>query len=145
MCIRDSIYEEFPSAYNAGGYNFGRRKQVKMYNPDEMKALKAAGKDHTGYTATKPATPFFGRSPKKMVHKYPEAFIMPFVTALHVFMEIKEGRIKWVDGDIKAIVLEKLKTAAPLYDSMLEAHNWDPQALAKNQSVHRFVAQLLKM
>lgn len=141
----DMIYEEFPSAYNSGGYNFGRRKQVKMYKPEELKALKAAGKDHSGYTATRPTTPFFGRSSKKMVHKYPEAFIVPFVTSLSAFMEISNGKIRWKTSDVEAAVYEKLKKAAPLFDSMLEAHNWDPQALAKNQAVHRFAAQLMSM
>ncbi len=141
--IMDIIYEEFPTCYNSNGKNnFGRRKQVQMFDPEKIKLLKAQGKDISGYTATRPVTPFYRRHSAKMVHRYPEAFIIPFVTGLHSLMKVENGKVVWAVDDIRATVCEKLKKAAPLFDSMLDAYNWDPQSLAKSSAVHDFAAQL---
>ena len=143
--LMDLIYEHFPHAYNDGGFKIGKRNEVKMYNPEKVKELKAANKDITGYTATRPVTPFFRRTNAKMIHKYPEAFIIPFVTALSALMKVKGGRVVWAVDDIDATVLKKLAKAAPLFDGQLDAYNWDPQKLAKAPSSHAQVASYYRI
>ena len=135
--IMDDIYEGFPSAYNNGGkYNFGRQKEVLMYNPEKILELRAAGKSIEGYTATKPATPFFGTHTPRMVHKYPDAYVYPLVTALSALMEVRKGRIVWSVSNPRQAVLAKLEKVAPLFKGQLDAYGWDPQKVAKAESSH---------
>jgi hypothetical protein len=135
--LMDDIYEAFPSAYNNGGkYNFGRQKEVLMFNPQKILELKAAGKSIEGYTATKPTTPFFGEHTPRMVYKYPEAYIYPLVTALSALMKVHNGRIVWAVSDPRESVLAKLEKVAPLFKGQLDAYGWDPQKVAKAESSH---------
>jgi len=133
----DLIYMKFPVCYNAGGFRFGRRNVVKMYDPEKVKELKANNKDVSGYTSIRPVTPYFGNSSGEMRWKYPESLIIPFVTGLSALMEVKDGKIVWAHEYIDDIVLEKLKKAAPLFDGQLDAYDWDPQRLAKSSSSHK--------
>jgi hypothetical protein len=107
-----------------------------MYNPQKILDLKAAGKSIEGYTATKPTTPFFGRHTPRMVHKYPDAYIYPFVTALSAFMRVRDRRIVWAASDPRQAVLAKLDKVAPLFKGQLDAYGWDPQKVAKADSSH---------
>jgi hypothetical protein len=135
--LMDDIYEAFPSAYNSGGkYNFGRQKEVLMYSPQKILELRAAGKSVEGYTATKPTTPFFGTHTPRMVHKYPDAYIYPLVTALSALMKVRNGRIVWSVDDPRHAVLAKLEKVAPLFKGQLDAYGWDPQKVAKAESSH---------
>lgn len=135
--LMDDIYEAFPTAYNNGGKNnFGRQKIVQMYDPLKIRELKAAGKSIEGYTATKPTTPFFGEHSSRMVHKYPDAFIYPLVTALSALMEVRNGRIVWAIDEPRRSVLSKLDKVAPLFKGQLDAYQWDPQKVAKAESSH---------
>ena len=141
----DLIYEQFPQMYNRGGYRFGRRTVVKMYKPDEIKKLKAAGKDASAYTSMRPVTPYFQRMSRTLVYKYPEALILPFVTGLSALMKIENGLVVWASDDIDATVLEKLEKAAPLFDGQLDAYDWDPQRLAKSPSSHKQAASYYRV
>lgn len=142
----DLIYEKFPTFYNDGGkFRFGRRNIVKMYDPVKLKTLRSEGQDTKGYTGVKPVTPFYQRSSPEMKYKYPEAFILPFVTALSSLMEVRDGRVVWAYSDIEATVLEKLRKAAPLFDGQLDAYDWEPQRLAKSASSHKQAASFYKV
>lgn len=135
--LMDDIYEAFPTLYNENGKrNFGRRKVVKMYAPDRIKELRKAGRSADDYTATKPQTPFFGESTPRMVHKYPEAFIYPILTALAALMKVEGGKVVWAVDNPRKSVMDKLAKIAPLYDGQLEAYQWDPQKIAKAASSH---------
>jgi hypothetical protein len=136
----DLIYEKFPQLYNDGTHRFGRRNVVKMYNPDRLKQLKEEGKDASDYTGIRPVTPFFQRAAREMKWKYPDALIIPFVTGLSALMTVRDGKVVWAHEDIDAVVLEKLKKAAPLFDGQLDAYDWDPQRLAKSPSSHKQAA-----
>ena len=141
----DLIYERFPRLYNNGGYRFGRRTVVKMYDPERIKELKAEGKDVSGYTAIRPVTPFFQRMSTDLIYKYPDALIIPFVTGLSSMMAVENGEVVWSVGDIDTTVLEKLEKAAPLFDGQLDAYDWDPQRLAKSPSSHKQAASYYKV
>lgn len=141
----DLIYEEFPRLYNSGGYRFGRRNVAKMYDPERYKALKADGKDVSGYTTIRPVTPYFQRPSRYLHHKYPEALIIPFVTGLSALMKIENGEVVWATNDIDQTVLEKLAKAAPLFDGQLDAYDWDPQRLAKSPSSHKQAASYYRV
>lgn len=134
--LYDLVYEKFPQFYNDGTHRFGRRNIVKMYDPEKVKQLKSEEKDASGYTSIRPLTPFFQRSSKDLKWKYPDALIIPFVTALSALMKVDDGKVVWAHEDIDAVVLQKLKKAAPLFEGQLEAYSWDPQRLAKNGSSH---------
>lgn len=135
--LMDDIYEAFPSAYNSGGKNnFGRQKAISMFDPEKITELKSAGRSIDGYTATKPTTPFFGEHTVRMKHKYPDAFIYPFVTALAALMEVKNGRVVWSVSDPRSVLLQKLEKVAPLFRGQLDAYDWDPQKVAKAESSH---------
>lgn len=139
--LYDLIYEKFPTFYNNNGnFRFGSRNVVKMYDPEKLKQLKQEGKDISGYTGMRPVTPFFQRSSAIMKWKYPDAFIIPFVTGLSALMKVEGEAIVWAYDDIDDIVLDKLKKAAPLFDGQLDAYNWDPQRLAKSPSSHKQAA-----
>lgn len=138
----DLVYEKFPQFYNNdGSRRFGARNIVKVYNPEKLKELKEDGRDASGYTAIRPVTPFFQRSARDMKWKYPDAFIIPFVTGLAALMTVRDGRVVWAYEDIDQVVVEKLKKAAPLFEGQLDAYGWDPQRLAKNPSSHKQAAQ----
>lgn len=141
----DLIYEEFPRRYNSGGYRFGRRNVVKIYDPERYKALKADEKDISGYTTIRPTTPYFQRSSRHLIHKYPEALIIPFVTDFSALMEIKDGKVIWGSDNIEETVLSKLAKAAPLFDGQLDAYDWDPQRLAKSPSSHKQAASYYRV
>ncbi len=144
--LADLIYEKFPTLYNSGGvYRFGRRNVVKMYDPERYASLKADGKDVTGYTTARPVTPYFQRSAKHLIHKYPEALIIPFVTGLSALMKIENGEVVWATDDIDEVVVEKLAKAAPLFDGQLDAYDWDPQRLAKSSSSHKQAASYYRV
>lgn len=132
----DLIYENFPRFYNDKTRRFGRRNVVKMYEPEKVKQLKAEEKDASGYTSIRPVTPFYQRSSTEMKWKYPDALIIPFVTGLSALMTIKDRKVVWAHDDIDAVVLQKLKKAAPLFAGQLEAFDWDSQRLAKSPSSH---------
>lgn len=141
----DLIYEKFPRLYNAGGYRFGRRNIVKMYDPERLAYLKGENKDISGYTAIRPVTPYFNRTSKDLLHKYPEALIIPFVTGLSSLMTIRDRRVVWITDDIDSMVLSKLEKAAPLFDGQLDAYDWDPQRLAKSPSSHKQAASYYRV
>lgn len=141
----DLIYEHFPRFYNAGGFRFGRRDVVKMYNPTRVKELRADKKEVSGYTSTRPVTPFFQRHSSVLDCKYPEGLILPFVTGLSALLKVEDGKVRWVSDDIDAHVLTQLKKAAPLYDGQLDAYNFDPQKVAKSASSHNQVASYYKV
>lgn len=141
----DVIYEHFPKLYNDGGFRFGRRTVVKMYDPDRLKELRAENKDVSGYTGIRPTTPYFQRMSNRLKYKYPEALIIPFVTGLSSLMEVHDGKIYWISDDIEDLVLEKLSKAAPLFDGQLDAYDWDPQRLAKSPSSHKQAASYYKV
>lgn len=138
--LYDLIYEKFPVLYNSGNFRFGSRNVVKMYDPEKVKELKENKKDVSSYTGVRPVTPFFQRSTPEMKWKYPEAFIIPFVTGLSSLMKVEDGRIVWKHQNIDAVVIEKLAKAAPLFDGQLDAYDWDPQRLAKSLSSHKQAA-----
>ncbi|WP_265527971.1 hypothetical protein [Sphingomicrobium marinum] len=141
----DLIYERFPILYNNGGFRFGRRNVVKMYDPAKLKQLKEEGKDVSGYTGVRPVTPFFQRATPEMKWKYPDALIIPFVTALSSLMKVENGKIVWAHENIDSVLLEKLSKAAPLFDGQLDAYDWDPQRLAKSPSSHKQAASYYKV
>ncbi|MBD3786910.1 MAG: hypothetical protein IE922_08040 [Sphingomonadales bacterium] len=141
----DLIYEKFPKLYNAGGFRFGRRSVVKLYDPERIRELKAEGKDVSSYTAVRPVTPFFQRMSPELKYKYPEALIIPFVTGLSALMKIENGRVVWAVKDIDDHVLSKLEKAAPLFDGQLDAYDWDPQRLAKSPSSHKQAASYYRV
>lgn len=143
--LYDLIYEKFPRFYNDGTHRFGRRNVVKMYDPEKLKQLKADDKDASGYTGIRPLTPFFQRSSKDMWWKYPDALIIPFVTGLSALMKIVDDKVVWATEDIDKTVLDKLKTAAPLFDGQLDAYDWDPQRLAKSPSSHKQAASYYRV
>jgi hypothetical protein len=143
--LYDLIYEKFPRFYNDGTHRFGRRSVVKMYDPEKLKELKAEGKDASGYTGIRPLTPFFQRSSKDMRWKYPDALIIPFVTALSALMKIEGDEVVWATNDIDKAVMEKLEKAAPLFDGQLDAYDWDPQRLAKSPSSHKQAASYYRV
>lgn len=136
----DLIYERFPQLYNDKTRRFGRRNVVKMYDPQKLKQLKEDGKDHSGYTGIRPVTPFFQHSTPQMNWKYPDALIIPFVTALSALMTVRDGRVVWAHENIDQVVVEKLARAAPLFEGQLDAYDWDPQRLAKSPSSHKQAA-----
>ncbi|MGB1155508.1 MAG: hypothetical protein ACPG42_01710 [Alphaproteobacteria bacterium] len=138
--LYDLIYEQFPKFYNAAGFRFGSRNVVKLYNPTKFKELKADGRDVSGYTSVRPLTPYFQRESSDLIHKYPEALIIPFVTALSALMKIENEEVVWVAHDIEDLVLSKLEKAAPLFEGQFDAYDWDPQRLAKSPSSHRQAA-----
>jgi len=141
----DEFYAEFPSAYNKGGNKFGARNVVKMYDPEKVKLLRLQGRDHSNYTSSKPTKPFSGESSTQMVHKYPEAFIVPFVTSLHVLMEVEDGKVKWKSPNYKSEILTKFKEKAPRWSMALELSSWDPQKLAKNATSHDYAADHMSL
>jgi hypothetical protein len=134
--LYDLIYENFPRFYNDKTRRFGSRNVVKMYDPEKVKQLKADDKDASSYTSIRPVTPFYQRSSTDMKWKYPDALIIPFVTGLSALMKIEDGRVVWAHDDIDAVVLQKLRKAAPLFEGQLEAYVWDSQRLAKSPSSH---------
>lgn len=141
--LYDEFYSQFPAAYNKGGNSFGARKVVKMYDPDKVKYLRLQGKDHSNYTSSKPVKPFSGESSDKMIHRYPEAFIIPLVTALHVFMEIVDGKIQWKSTNYKEEILTQFRKIAPEWGLVLEMGEWDPQKIAKNNTAHKYAVTLM--
>ena len=141
----DLIYEHFPKLYNAGGFQFGRRKVVKYYDPEKVKQLKSEKQDTSHYTSIKPVTPYFRSTSNMMKYKYPEGLIIPFITGLSALMEIKNGKVVWVTDDIESLVLRKLAIAAPLFDGQLDAYQWDPQRIGKNLSSHKQAEQYYKV
>lgn len=143
--LYDLIYEYFPRFYNDGKHRFGRRNVVKMYDPEKLKQLKADNKDASGYTGIRPVTPFFQRSPRDLKWKYPDALIIPFVTGLSALMKVDDGQVVWASSDIEGTVLEKLEKAAPLFDGLLDAYQWDPQRFAKSQSTHTQAATFYRV
>jgi hypothetical protein len=144
--LMDDIYEAFPAAYNNGGqYKFGSKKEILMYNPQKILELKAAKKSTEGYTATKPTTPFFGNHSPRMIHRYPEAYIYPLVTALAALMKVRHRRVVWGVSDPRKVVLEKLDKVAPLFKGQLDAYGWDPQKVAKAESSHAQMRTFLEV
>lgn len=143
--LYDLIYENFPRFYNDGTHRFGRRNVVKMYAPEKVKDLKAEGKDASSYTSIRPVTPFFQRTSREMKWKYPDAFIIPFVTGLSALMKIDGDRVVWAHDDIDAAVLQQLEKAAPLFEGQMDAYDWDPQRLAKSPSSHKQAASYYRV
>jgi len=143
--LYDLIYEMFPRFYNDGTHKFGSRSVVKMYDPEKLKQLKADEKDTSSYTGIRPVTPFFQRSSKQMKWKYPDAFIIPFVTSLSALMKIVDGKVEWAFDDIDQTVLDKLEKAAPLFEGQFDAYLWDAQRLAKNASSHKQAASYYRV
>jgi len=141
----DLIYSEFPDAYNkkgGGGYKFGKRKQVKKYDPARYQSLKNDGKDTSGYTNSQPVTHYY-REP--IDWKYPEAYIIPLVNGLTALMKIKDGQIEWAVDDIFGFVSQALKKIVPMYEMVLDNASWDPQTVGKSPSAHEFAKQLFDM
>jgi hypothetical protein len=144
--IMDDIYEAFPTLYNENGKrDFGRRKVVQMYNPKKIRENKALNRSIDGYTATKPTTPFFGESTPRMVHKYPDAFLYPIMTAVSAFMTVKNGRVVWSVEDPRTAILEKLKVVAPLAEIVLDSGDWDPQKVAKAGTSHSTMKKFMEV
>lgn len=143
--LYDLIYENFPRFYNDGTHRFGRRNVVKMYSPEKVKDLKTEGKDASAYTSIRPVTPFFQRTSKDMKWKYPDAFIIPFVTGLSALMKIEDNKVVWAHENIDSVVLEQLEKAAPLFEGQLDAYDWDSQRLAKSPSSHKQAASYYRV
>ena len=141
----DLIYEHFPEFYNNKTNRIGRRNIVKVYDPEKVKQLKEDGKDASGYTSIRPVTPYFQRSSAVLRHKYPEAIILPFVTGLSAMMKVDGEEVVWDSDDIDRAVLNKLAKAAPLFDALLDAYDWDPQRLAKSPSSHKQAADYFRV
>lgn len=143
--LYDLIYEEFPDAYNTHNKRFRANAIVKIYDPEERKARRAAGKDVSGYTATRPLTPFFRRPVETQNNSkpcsYPDGLIMPLVYGLQGLMEVADGKVRWAIKDPIKFVQKRLPKIAGSYQLVLEMAKWDPQKIAKNQASHEFAVQ----
>jgi hypothetical protein len=129
--LYDRIYEEFPHSYNDGEGKFGKLKIVKM------------AKD----MRSKPVTHF---TDKEVEYSYPDGLIMPLVYGLKALMKKgRAGRIEWkvdpvsfLDSHGNAIVKK--------YRVILDAFNFDPQKIGKNEGsynlvIDAFETELLKL
>jgi hypothetical protein len=143
--LYDLIYEEFPEAYNSHGRRFRANPIVKLYDPEGRAAARAAGKDVTGFTATRPVTPFLRRPVEapgsSKPCSYPDGLIMPLVYGLQGLMEVVDGKVQWVVDDPIEFVKEVLPEIAGSYQLVIEMAKWDPQKIAKNPASHEFAVQ----
>lgn len=134
----DLIYERFPESYNSNNLKFGARKLVKIYDPDHKKALKADGRDHSGYMSSQPVTPMFRN---KVKYSYPDGLIAPIFYGLTALMEVKGDKVRWAVDDPAKFVCDHLVEIAGSFKLVLEMGEWDPQRIAKNPNSHEFAVQ----
>lgn len=143
--LYDQIYEEFPDAYNSNNRRFRSNPIVKLYDPDGRRDARAAGKDVSGFTATRPVTPFMRRPVRAKGSSkpcsYPEGLIVPLVYGLQGLMEVANGKVRWVVNDPSAFVRKVLPDIAGLYALVLELGKWDPQKISKARESHDFAVQ----
>jgi len=132
-------------ATDASVKRFRANPIVKMYDPDARQVALSAGKDVSGFTATRPLTPFLRRP----VHaksgskrcSYPEGLIVPLVYGLQGFMEVHRGKVRWAVDDLCSFVRDALPMIARAYQLVLEMAKWDPQKIAKNPASHEFAVR----
>ena len=136
--LYDQIYEDFPEAYNNNNLNFGSNKLVKIYDPDRKKAMKADGKDHSGYMNSLPVSPMFRN---KVKYNYPEGLIAPIFFGLTALMEVQENKVQWVVEDPCKFLKDHLREIAGSFKLVLEMGQWDPQRISKNPNSHEFAVQ----
>ncbi|WP_316181685.1 MULTISPECIES: hypothetical protein [unclassified Bradyrhizobium] len=118
--LYDRIYRDFPYWYNDGEGKFGRIKIVKMAKDMRSKPL-------THFTS------------QEVEYNYPDGLIMPLVYGLKALMKkSRSGRIEWkvdpnafLDGHGSAIVKK--------YRVILDAFNFDPQKIGKNEGSYNLV------
>lgn len=148
--LYDLIYEEFPDAYNKHNRRFRASTIVKLYDPEGRRAARSAGKDVSGFTATRPLTPFLRREVSapggSRPCSYPDGLIVPLVYGLKGLMKVTgDGRIRWAVKDPSAFVRRALPEIAGPYQLVLEMAKWDPQKIAKNPASHEFAVQQFRI
>lgn len=127
----DTIYAEFPLAYNRTGGSFGLLRAVTP-----AKDLR-----------TKPTTPF-GKT--AVGYRYPDGFIVPLVYGLKALLEIEaDGRIKWTT-DPKLFLARHFDEIVRKYKVLIQAFGGDAQKIGKNEGSYSlahdaFETELLKL
>lgn len=129
--LYDRIYQDFPRLYNDGEGKFGRLKIVKM------------AKD----MRSQPVTHFTN---KEVEYSYPDGLIMPLVYGLRALMKkARNGHIAW-KVDPNSFLEEHGGAIVKKYRVILDAFNFDPQKIGKNEGSYNLVldafeTELLKM
>jgi hypothetical protein len=127
--LYDTIFEEFPSAYNKAGGSFGKISAVRIYD-----AEKAAEKNPK-YLRAKPTTPFFQR---EVIYTCPDGFIVPLLYGLRALLEVdKDGLLVWKTNP-QAFLSKYLVEVMKSYRLVIEMALWDPQKVGKNISAYEF-------
>ncbi|WP_380874278.1 hypothetical protein ACFB49_46870 [Sphingomonas sp. DBB INV C78] len=126
----DTIYAEFPLAYNRTGGSFGMLRAVTP-----AKDLR-----------TKPTTPFGKVS---MGYRYPDGFIVPLVYGLKALLETDAaGKVQW-KTDPGTFLTEHLDEIVRKYKVLIQAFGGDAQKIGKNEGSYSlaydaFETELLK-
>jgi len=146
--LYDQIYEQFPDAYNTDNKRFRANPIVKLFDPEGRDAARRAGKDVSGYTATRPVTPFMRRDVRakngSKPCSYPEGLIVPLVYGLQGMMEVVKGKVRWAVSKPSEFVENHLAEITRAYQLVIEMARWDPQKIAKNPASHEFAVQQFK-
>ncbi|WP_441240530.1 hypothetical protein [Tardiphaga sp. 768_D3_N2_1] len=118
--LYDRIYRDFPYAYNDGEGKFGRLKIVKM------------AKD----MRTTPVTHFTN---VEVEYSYPDGLIMPLVYGLKALMRKgRNGHISWKE-DPNTFLDKHGIAIVKKYRVILDAFNFDPQKIGKNEGSYNLV------
>lgn len=118
--LYDKIYTDFPYAYNENDGKFGKISVVKM--AEKMK--------------TKPTTYF---TDKEVQYSYPDGLIMPLVYGLKALLKpTADGGVAW-SQDPKKFLDDHLSQIVRKYRVILDAYNFDPQKVGKNEGSYELV------
>lgn len=117
--LYDQVYAQLPDAYNQAGGKFGRITAVKS---NQKK---------------KPKTPFYER---EVEYSVPEGFVTPLVYALCALVEVKGGQAKWKVAPDQ-FLKKHLPQVVQQYKTILEAFNFDPQKVGKNNGSYTMAKQ----
>jgi hypothetical protein len=130
--LYDKIYREFPTAYNNDGEGkFGRIKIVKM-----ARDMRTAPTSH--FTA------------EEVDYSYPDGLIMPIVYGLKTLIKVDgRGCVAWRMNPAKFIE-KHLVAIVKRYKVILDAFNFDPQKVGKNEGsydlvIDAFETELMRM
>lgn len=122
--LHDLVYLHFPHAYNSYSPGFGRISSVKKIPEGSKKALSKFYRYESDY-------------------KYPDGFIIPFISSLHTLIDIKDdGHVSWkvnIEDFIKNDSLYRMLV------STIKDNHFEPNSVGKSGAAYEGSEISLKM
>lgn len=124
----DTIYKNFPTAYNAHSPRFGGIDGVKIYEEGK----KAGGR----YLRKKPATLYYQ---EECDYKYSDGFIMPVFISLYKLMTVKDNQLVWRVSDPNQFIKDNLEDIIALFVNTIKDNNYTPNLIGKNSGSYQAI------